>query len=147
MYNWHMLTYDQLARAAPRLWSKVRKSRGCWLWTGPRCGLNSTYGQAYIAGRRTTAHRIFYQITHGPIGDGIWVLHKCDAPLCCRSSHLFLGTPKDNTQDMLRKGRRKYPTRGLYRGKPSKLTREKVLFARRWYARRGMYRVWGEGSM
>jgi hypothetical protein len=31
--------------------------------------------------------------------------HKCDNPACARFSHLFEGTPKDNTADMLTKGR------------------------------------------
>lgn len=29
----------------------------------------------------------------------------CEFPDCGRPDHLFLGTPKDNTEDMLRKGR------------------------------------------
>ena len=43
----------------------------------------------------------------GPIPPGLCVLHKCDVPYCRRMSHLFLGTYKTNTQDMIRKGRRK----------------------------------------
>jgi hypothetical protein len=33
------------------------------------------------------------------------VCHACDRPLCCRVEHLFLGSPVDNAQDMLRKKR------------------------------------------
>lgn len=35
----------------------------------------------------------------------MYVLHRCDVPLCVRPDHLFLGTLKDNTQDMLTKNR------------------------------------------
>jgi len=41
----------------------------------------------------------------GPIPDGLRVLHHCDNGWCINFDHVFLGTPKDNTQDMLRKGR------------------------------------------
>lgn len=35
------------------------------------------------------------------------VCHHCDNPPCFRLDHLFVGTPTDNMQDMLRKGRAK----------------------------------------
>jgi hypothetical protein len=33
------------------------------------------------------------------------VLHRCDVPQCVKPSHLFLGTPKDNSEDMIKKKR------------------------------------------
>lgn len=33
------------------------------------------------------------------------VLHRCDVKLCCSPEHLFLGTQKENMDDMYAKGR------------------------------------------
>ncbi len=51
------------------------------------------------------AHRASWQISFGPIPDGLQVLHTCDNPPCCNPAHLFLGTQLDNIYDMCAKGR------------------------------------------
>jgi hypothetical protein len=78
---------------------------GCWLWTG-RYG-NQGYG-TYGGGRRgerVQAHRLVWEVTNGPIPTGLFVLHRCDVRGCVNPAHLFLGTAKDNTRDMMAKGR------------------------------------------
>jgi hypothetical protein len=89
-------------RLARRL--KVTET-GCWEWQGgvTRWG----YGRIGKGGRDAgweSAHRVAWKLTHGDTGD-LYVLHSCDNPPCCNPDHLFLGTPKDNTQDMVQKGR------------------------------------------
>ena len=51
--------------------------------------------------------RYVYEKFCGEIPEGLFVLHRCDRPNCINPKHLFLGTLKDNTQDMIKKGRRR----------------------------------------
>ncbi len=81
----------------------VTKGDGCWVWNGANNGVG--YGQVNIMKRRRYAHRIMYEDAFGPIPKGLFVLHRCDNRACCKPTHLFLGTAKDNTHDMLAKGR------------------------------------------
>lgn len=90
--------------------TQVEKTDGCWNWIGRL----STDGYGAI-GRREAAHRAAWKYTHGPIPPGLHVLHTCDNRRCVRPSHLFLGTPQDNTDDMFSKDRQ-----------PSKIGREAV---------------------
>jgi len=87
-------------------WSHVIKSRGCWNWAASLN--NKGYGWFRIRGKTFTAHRASWMLFRGSIPAGMCVLHKCDNPQCVRPSHLFLGTMRDNTQDMIRKGRSKF---------------------------------------
>lgn len=86
-----------------RFWTHVQKTASCWLWTGSRHVTG--YGETNANQRKQTAHRASYEITYGPIPDGLCVLHKCDNPPCVRPDHLFLGTRTDNNADKVMKGR------------------------------------------
>lgn len=95
-----------------RFWSKVNKTDTCWLWTARTN--NWGYGAICAGGMNNgwlRAHRVAWELTNGPIPKGAYVLHKCDVPACVNPDHLWLGSLKDNTQDMMRKGR----TRGWFK--------------------------------
>lgn len=102
---------------AERFWEKVKKTPSCWLWTGAHKDGRWPYGVLGGGASRVPklAHRVSWELHHGPIPDGMNVLHKCDNPPCVRPDHLFLGTLSDNTQDMVAKGRAKF-----FGGKPGR---------------------------
>ena len=81
----------------------------CWLWTGAL--LPNGYGVLHRPGKRggnLYAHRVAWEMDHGPIPPGLFVLHRCDVRSCARIDHLFLGTPADNMTDMVQKRRHKH---------------------------------------
>ncbi len=56
-----------------------------------------------------SAHRLAWFKKHGPIPEGMQVLHHCDNPPCWNVEHLFLGSHQDNMADRDRKGRQARP--------------------------------------
>lgn len=123
MPRWNKTTIEQ------RFWSKVRKTpHGCWLWTGGTFA--GGYGAFHIGKPVYRAHRVSWELTHGPIPEGMFICHHCDTPACVRPDHLFLGTNADNVGDMTRKRR---VAHGERHGS-AKLSAEQVQQIRRAYS-------------
>jgi hypothetical protein len=76
---------------------------GCWLWAG------AVEGSGYGMYSMHRAHRLSHEFYKGPIPKGMVVRHHCDNPCCVNPSHLDWGTPKDNYDDMVSRGRAKRP--------------------------------------
>lgn len=73
------------------------------MWVGGKT--KAGYGRFRLNKKRYLTHRLVYEHYWGPILPEICVCHTCDIQSCCDPLHLFLGTYKDNTQDMIKKGR------------------------------------------
>jgi hypothetical protein len=89
-------------------WSKVVVGEGCWMWTAgtDRDGYGKfAIGHGKQDQTHTRAHRFAYELLVGPIPDGMVVMHSCDTPACVNPDHLSVGTPLDNNDDKVAKGR------------------------------------------
>ena len=96
-----------MQRADPivRFWSHVdiKGPDECWPWINTR----KRYVRFWLDGKSVQATHFSYQLHYGVDPGDFFVCHTCDNPLCVNPNHLFLGTSKQNTQDMIEKGRSK----------------------------------------
>jgi hypothetical protein len=120
-------------KPALRFWAKVNKDGPipthrpdlgpCWIWLAAKS--RQGYGHFYDGMKTTLAHRFIFQFYNpSSFNKTLLVCHACDNPSCCNPTHLWQGTPHDNTLDSHVKGRGR-SLKG-YRGPRAKFTLEQA---------------------
>lgn len=85
-----------------KFWSRVQRGEGCWRYKAkekePRDP--DAYRYFFVDGvGAVVSHRVAYELTYGPVPDGLLVRHRCAVRACCRPDHLLVGTYEENTWD------------------------------------------------
>lgn len=103
-----------------RFWDRV--VRDCWGWNG---GVDDHGYATMPAGPHGSgmvrAHIISFEIHHGPVPEGLCVLHTCDNRTCTNPDHLYAGARAQNNRDKLVRGRQ---------GRSITITDEQVTYIR-----------------
>lgn len=79
-----------------RFWAKVDKSSDCWNWIAYK---RNGYGRFKVGAAILSAHRVSWEMAHGPVPEGLAVDHKCFNKACVRPDHLRVATIKQNSEN------------------------------------------------
>jgi HNH endonuclease len=89
------------ARALPRevrFWRHVEKTETCWFWTSSLNpgGYGVLKNPVGSTSRYCFAHRLSYEMHHGPIPAGLTIDHLCRVRHCVRPDHLEVVSRGEN---------------------------------------------------
>ena len=91
-YRWAPRPNRKQTPPEPRFWAKVEKGdeKGdCWLWTGAIT--SDGYGSFTPSTKplvKVYAHRYAWELTNGPIPDGMTIDHLCCVRHCVNTDHM-----------------------------------------------------------
>ncbi len=109
-----------LVQANQRILNRTRWVAGCRIFTGYT--RSTGYGSVHVNRMVISVHRVIWVYWHGPIFDGLHILHHCDNRACVNINHLWAGTHAENMRDRDTKGRLAAGERNAF----AKLTWDKV---------------------
>lgn len=85
---------------------KLTNNSKCILWTG---FIHRGYGTIRFCGKSRKAHCVAWELAAmKSVPNGLIVRHLCDVTSCVNSDHLAIGTSKDNSDDELKAGKRRF---------------------------------------
>ena len=87
--------------------SKRKTKKGCILWKGKLNKRGYSHHIHGLDGKRTSAHRMSYEIANGEFDKNLFICHRCNNPTCVNAEHLYAGTHKDNMRDVRERGKDK----------------------------------------
>lgn len=91
---------------------RTSPSGDCIIWIGTACDFGYGRCNAAFAPGINFAHRMSWFLAYGKFDLSKRVLHKCDVPGCVNPDHLWLGTQRENIDDMVQKNRQR--SGGIY---------------------------------
>lgn len=83
--------------------AKYERGEYCWNWTSTKD--KDGYGLLFYQKKIYRANKLALQFAGTPVPDGYYACHKCDNPACVNPSHLYVGTPQQNSDDCRIRGR------------------------------------------
>lgn len=86
------------ANPAESLAKHTERRGDCLIWVGHvnRGG----YGATFVKGKFKTAHRMAFELAHGPIPEGGQIDHLCHNKACVEVAHLRLTSAKENLENL-----------------------------------------------
>ena len=82
-----------------RFWSKINKTKSCWIWLGNKN--KQGYGDIQWSKdgikKHIRAHRLSYTLLKGVIPNNLQIDHLCKNTTCVNPEHLEIVTSRENT--------------------------------------------------